>query len=429
MDMWDSLAYRKSLIFPAFLLVWATLIPANAVAEGTIDLEAAVNRALQGNPSLAIAGHRKAAQQGRVTQAGLRPNPELNLEVENFLGSGIFEGFDSATATLSVGWILERGKRDGRVEAAEQTADLLDVDVRIERLELAADTAVAFLEVLKDQERLRHFGSALSVAGKAMTAVEKRVASARNPQADASRAAADLAWARLALEDVEHELLVSRRKLAAQWGGRDPDFERALGMIYQVPEPAAFDALIAELATSPMINRYLTEERVKRAELRLEELRAKPDWRIDAGFRHLGVADENALVANLRIPLATHHRNQGRIDELNAMVRETTARRTATRLAIETSLYGLHQELTHNLHRSSSIREEILPRLRSALEETERAYAVGRYGYRELRLVQTKLLDTELELLNEAFLAHRNALEIERLTGISLGTGAEGGAS
>lgn len=427
--MWDSLAYRKALIFLSLIPVWTALMPANAVADGTIDLESAVIRALEGNPALAITGHRKAAQEGRVTQAGLRPNPELNLEVENFFGSGIFEGFDSATATLSVGWILERGKRDGRVEAARRAADLLEVDAGIERLELAADTAVAFLEVLKDQERFRHFGTALSVAEKAMAAVDKRVASARNPQADASRAAADLAWARLALEDVEHELLVSRRNLAAQWGSRNPDFDRARGMIYQVPEPAEFDALIAELVTSPMINRYLTEERVNRAELRLAELRAKPDWRIDAGFRRLGVADENALVANLRIPLATRNRNQGRVAELNAMVGETTARRTATRLAIETSLYGLHQELTHNLHRSRSISEEILPRLRSALEETERAYALGRYGYRELRLVQAELLDTELELLNEAFLAHRNALEIERLTGISPSVGARGGAS
>ena len=55
-----------------------------------------------------------------------------------------------------------------------------------------------------------------------------------------------------------------------------------------------------------------------------------------------------------------------------------------------------------------------------ALSDTQRAYALGRYGYFELKVVQAELVNAQMALIEASIDAHRNVIEIERLTGATL---------
>jgi outer membrane protein TolC len=52
-----------------------------------------------------------------------------------------------------------------------------------------------------------------------------------------------------------------------------------------------------------------------------------------------------------------------------------------------------------------------------ALEGTRRAYEQGRYGYFELRSMQTDLLRAQSQLVEASAGAHRLTIALERLTG------------
>jgi outer membrane protein TolC len=52
-----------------------------------------------------------------------------------------------------------------------------------------------------------------------------------------------------------------------------------------------------------------------------------------------------------------------------------------------------------------------------ASDETRRAYERGRYGYFELRSVQTDLLRAQSELVEASAGAHRLVIALERLIG------------
>jgi cobalt-zinc-cadmium efflux system outer membrane protein len=405
----------------------AMLPAAGAWAElqGPIDLDTAVARALERNPKLAVAAYRREAGEGRRLQAGLSPNPEVDLQVENLLGSGIYSGLDGAETTLSVVWVLERGKRSHRIAAADAGLGLADAEARLTTLEVASDTALRFLTVLVDQERFDQARRGVALAERTVAVVEHRVEAGRAPAADLAKAESDLAWSRLTEEDVEHELLVSRRWLTASWGVDGIDFSEATGDVFRLPEPGTYPELMRRLETSPLMNRFLTEARVRQAELSLAEAEAKPDWRVSAGVRHLALADEGALVAGINVPLTSRNRNQGRIAEATARVAMADSERMAARVEIEAVLFGLHQELLHNVHRSESIRTDVLPRLERVLAEAERAYGLGRYGYNELRIAQRELLQVRAVLLEESRQAHSNLIEIERLTGRPVATQEE----
>jgi len=391
-----------------------------AAASANLRLEEAVDRTLARNPGLIAFGFQLEAQKGRVTQSQVKPAPELGLQVENILGSDIYEGADGAEATLSLGWVLERGKREHYIEASRAGVSAIEAQAQIGRLDAVALTTRLFLDNLEFQERLTLSQKATAVAEQTVATVNERVRAGRTPAADLARAQAELAKVRLTALDMEHELATVQQRLATQWGQAQPDFQQVTGQWQQLPRPDRFEVLLEQVDRSPSMSRHLSQHRLREADLRLAEAQAKPDWRVSAGVRHLELTEDHAFVAGITIPLATQERNRGRVAEAKANLALVDAERTASRLQIETLLFALYQALQHSLHRTETLRDEVLPRLQEAAEQTRLGYERGRYSFYELQQLQSELLFTRMSLAEAAIDARRHQTEIERLTGAAM---------
>ena len=419
--MWKFLTRRLGVCL--FLVLFSTIACAEAgmVGEGqTIGLNEAVARTVARNPELIAFGYQLQAQDGRVVQAGLAPNPELSLAVENALGTGEFTGIDSAETTLSIAWVLEHGVRQRRLETARAGVSLLDVEADIMRLDAAAETARLFFSCLSNQAQMVNAGEAVQLAQETVRAVRKRVQAGKSPQAELARAHAELARMKLNQEDFEHEWLSASRRLAAQWGETEPGFRRVNGEILTLPVTDSFAILKTRIDRNPDIARFLSEQRVSEAELGLAEAQRKQNWRVSAGIRRLEVTDDEALVANITLPLTLRNKNQGGIAAARAKLAQTDADAVVARIRVETSLFVIYQELQHSLHRAKAFRDDVIPHLEQALTDTRNAYELGRYSYFEWRTVQKDLLEARSALVKASVDAHKNAIEIERLTGVRI---------
>lgn len=419
--MWELLT--RQITAGLFLVLFSTAARAESGLVGNdkaIGLNEAVARTLARNPELAAFGYQLRAQDGRVLQAGLAPNPELSFTVENALGTGEFSGTDAAEATLSIAWILERGVRQRRVDTAHAGVSLLAVEADIKRLDAAAETARWFFSCLSNQARMVNAKEAVRLAHETVKAVQKRVTAGKSPQAELARAQAELARMELKREDIEHELLSATRRLAAQWGETEPQFTRVSGDLMTLPDTASFEDLKTRISENPDIARFLSKQRVDEAELHLARAQRKPSWRVSAGVRRLEISDDEALVANITLPLALRNRNQGRIAEAQANLAQTNADADAARIRNETLLFVIYQELQHSMHRISTFRDDVIPRLEQALTDTRSAYELGRYSYFEWRTVQQDLLEARSSLVEASVDAHQKAIEIERLTGVRI---------
>ena len=388
--------------------------PENQVA---IDLSEAIARTVAKNPELSVLGYQIEAAEGMLQQAGLAPNPELSVVIEDALGTDEFSGVERAQTTITLAWMLERGKRQRRIEAANANVSLRTVDAEIMRLDVAAQTARLFLICLAYQGRLINSAEAVSQAQNTVAAVGVRVAAGRAPEADLARAEAELARTELVEEDYEHELLSAYRRLAAQWGQTQPDFNSVNGDLSLLPVAETFETLLVNVKRNPELARFMSQQRLYETELELVQARAKPNWRVYTGLRRFGDTNDIALVGGISIPLTVRNRNQGQISEARANLSSTEAETNAARIRVETSLYVLYQEFLHSLHLNKRLSEDVVPRLESALADTQRAYELGRYSYLEWSLVQAELLKANNDLLEASVDAHRIVIEIERLTG------------
>ncbi len=191
-----------------------------------LTLASAIEQTLARNPDLRVDAPRLKAAQARVTGAAQRPAFELQAETEDAFGTGRASGFDSAETTFALSHVIELGgKRGLRADAANATTAVVDRTARGE-LDVLAEVTRRLIHVAADQEHLALTMRATTLAEDNVAAATARVAAARAPDVELRRARVTSARAAVEQEHAEHELLTSRRKLAAMWGDSEGTFER-----------------------------------------------------------------------------------------------------------------------------------------------------------------------------------------------------------
>jgi cobalt-zinc-cadmium efflux system outer membrane protein len=409
----------------AHLALLGSAVLAQAPDSGEpLSLRDAVERTLARNPELAGFGYRLAAQDARAAGARLRPPLQLRGDIEDFLGTDAMSGFDSAEATFSIARVVELGnKRDYRSAAADASASLLEIERAAAELDVLAEVTRRFIHVASDQEQLRATERATELARETVRTSEARVSAARAPELELRRARVTLARAEIEQEHAEHELLSSRRSLAAMWGDREAGFGRIETDLYALPIAESFEALAARLARNPDFLRFASAARLRDAEIRLAESRARSDLELSAGVRRLEASDDYALVFGIAMPLGRAARAESTVAEAQALRALNDIDSEAHAVRVEAQLFAIYQELRHALTEAATLRASVLPEMEAALAETRRAFDQGRYSYLEWVDAQRELIDVERALIEASANAHFYRVEIERLTGEPLSTG------
>lgn len=391
-----------------------------SISSRSISLYEAVSKTINSNPKLRAFEYKIKSQQARALQSSFSPSPELNLSIENAYGNGKFKGTDVSQTTLGISWVIEGAARQRHIDLANLGTDALTVEAKINLLDVSAETAHRYLMSLANQARLTNALKSLTLSKKMEGVIKKRMQAGTTTKAEFARAQVDVMRSELELEDIEHEQKSSNRLLTAQWGLTQPEFSVVEGDIFSLPVIPSFETLKTRLEKSPGFTRLLSAKRLKQAELKLAEAKGSFNWRVNLGVRHSEENKDQALVAGIAIPFGGRSRNTGGIAEAQANLSRLNVKENELRVDYKTSLYVLHQEAQHGLHRFNSYRNKIIPRLEKALKETRRAYNLGRYSYLELRSVQTELMTARNELVEASIDVHLKGIEIERLTGLRL---------
>ena len=236
----------SSLLAHAALAACVTIVAADGAAQvpasgRSLTLADAVEQTLERNPDLASFVFRLRAQQTRADAAALLPPLELRVDVEDAFGTGRTSGLDTAEATFALAHVIELGdKREYRVAAANAGSEVIEVERAAAQLDVLAEVTRRFIHVAADQEQLALTATATELAQQTAAAAAERVAAARAPEVELRRANVTLARAQIEREHAEHELLSSRRKLAAMWGDVEPTFGEVDGRLVSVAGPGHF---------------------------------------------------------------------------------------------------------------------------------------------------------------------------------------------
>ena len=392
------------------LLAAALAFPATAALAEPVTLEEAISKAVEAAPSIraneaAIA----AARAGRV-QAGVRPNPTVTVEGENFVGSGPYNVFGQAEITGTYSQTIERGgKRDARLAFADRDIGVAEASSRVGRLELVSAVQRAFLDVVIAGYVVEIAETRLGVEIEMQREALRRVRGYKDPLFVETSASARVTQAQLNLTEARSRHVAARDGLAAYWGGSGMDIETEGEVLSGIP--AARQLAEADVALAQ------AEAARASAAVTLEQTRVRQDYTLSGGARFLRGTNDVALVAGVTIPLGRFDRNQGNIARAQAEKLRIELTAEAQRLDRLRRLASLGAEADAARARADAIVVEVYPQTTKALRQVREGYARGGFTFRDMQGAADAIIQAQAEWLNAVTRYRDLQTEIDRLTG------------
>jgi outer membrane protein, heavy metal efflux system len=388
-----------------------------AEPTGALSLQRALALALTRSPQLAGFSYELRAAEARVLQASLLPNPEVDLAIEDFGGSGQLDGYDQAENTLTLGQLIELGgKRRARTRAAHFERALTAFDYETKRREVFLETHQFFVDLLAGQARMAMSAELVALSEEFLPAAQKRSKAGKGSAIEETRFRVAAATAKIELERARREVAAARCRLAAQWGVDAPRFSEAAGDLDRVPAVAPLDSLVRQLERNPRVARFALERGRRGALLAQERAAAIPDLRLRAGVRQQGVTDSTGFVAGFSLPLPLFNRNPGGISAAREILAKTDSDETAALARVRAELTDAYQTLLTARTSLDLLRATVLPGARASVSGVREGFEFGRYSYLEVLEAQRTLAGAQAQHLGALADYHKALALIESLT-------------
>jgi len=391
--------------------------------NGILTMRRVLALTLMHNPQLKAFSLEIRAAEARQLQAGLCPNPELEVEVEEAGGTGDRSGFDAAETTIQLSQLIELGdKSQKRKKVASFEKQLAGLDYQNKRLEIFSEAAKAFIAVLKAQEKLQLSSELVKLSEESFETVEKRVNAGKDSPLEKTRASLALANVKIMHRETQRNLEYAGKQLASFWGQDKPLFEQAAGDLNTIEQLPASENLINQLKLTPEYSRWEAEIKKSRAVLDLEKAKAVGDITIGAGIQRFNETDDNAVVFGVSIPLPLSDRNQGAKQEAVYNLAKSREEQKAAWLKLQNEFNRAYQELTNSLSQATSLRNEVLPGALEMFNAAKTAYQEGKVDYLNVLDAQRTLFEVRNEYIESQAAYHTAKMDIERFIGQGIET-------
>ncbi len=402
------------------------------ISQGISEAEA-LELALHYHPRLDAFTHATQARTHAMRQAGRFPNPELELEIENFGGSGTFSGNNSAETSLIVQQRLELGgKGKRRVALAQADAQLTEQQLNAFSVELRALVRERCVDVMAAQQRLDLAQQQLELCRIMLKMVTERITTGKSATMEQTAFLMQRDAARLRVQQAQHQLHSSQNALTALWGQYPADVTLAgttLATLPTVPNPAeSGDALEPDwavelphrLSQSPELKLARTTVQRATQELRLQQAERIPDLTLSFGAKQDEASNDHALIAGVSIEIPLFDRNQDGIAAARARKREAEAL-ARTAMVQQRNLLQQGWYAFQSARREAEVlRADLLPAAQQNFERIKYAYQAGKYPYQRVLDAQQSLFTMQNRCIDSLAAAHKAHIALERLLGTEL---------
>jgi len=382
-----------------------------------LTIKEAAAKALLQNPTLSAFSLEKRVKEAQTLQAGLRPNPHLEIEVDDAAGSGEITGFDHSEITVQLGQLIELGgKRAARVNASRISEKLADWNYNGKRLDVLTEVNKTFIEVLKAQHKVSLSEDLIKLGNQFYDAVSERVSAGKVAPIQKIKAGVVLSTFKLEAKKTKLFLEQSRRKLSSTWGNINPDFAVVVGNLFEVSPVPPLEMLSQKISETPYVQRWKTVEDRRKAILELEQAKRTPDITIKGGYRRLEQTNDNAIIFGVSVPLKFFNRNQGAISEAQNNLAKTKEERRAAEIIANKNFLEAYQALVFAHSQASTLHSETIPAAQKSFDGINEGYRFGKFSFLDVLDSQKILFQTKEQYLDALADYHIALAEVNRMT-------------
>lgn len=372
------------------------------------DLYPVFQIVLENNPDIKMNLASIMSAEGQALQAGLRPNPQAIMELENFGGDDDFSGVDGAELTLGVEQEIEiAGKRTYRKDVANYALAAAKQEAVSQILATLASAHQSYAGYVIAQERLRLAERRLALADKTHEAVKKRVSAAA--ASDIQHTKVDIEQKAAAIEKAQaiEELASAKAQIERILASGVDQINEGRGFLQTAFDLPEKEQLIKALENLPQAEMMKLKELQAQSNIELAKAYGVPNPTIGLGIRRFNETDSNAFMATLSIPIPIFDRNQGNIAQARAerIVAENENR--STLLSLKEASEKVYQQLLAASQEVKSYKNDIIPSAQKVYEQASEGYNSGRFSFLELLDAQRTLYEMQEAQLDSLLKLHQ----------------------
>jgi cobalt-zinc-cadmium efflux system outer membrane protein len=407
--------YKGKLTLPVLAVMTLSISPVQA--ESTLKLEQAYEFVLTQNLEVQAYKARVEAAEGNRLQQSLRPNPQATFEVENFGGDNVRNGVDGAEYTLGIEQQWEiAGKRTKREEVAELEKRQLTFEALAGIQATLAKTKAAYMRVAIAQERLKLSEKRVVLANNTHKTVKKRISSAKAADIQHTKADIEISSAKVEKRRAKKTLIIAQTTLANLMNVvvMDKDIVIDLGALPELPDREVIIGAIEQLPMSVMGQLSVMREK---SALDLARANGIADPTLGLGVRRFAEDDGTAFIASISIPISIFDRNQGRVAQAQAHLKEATANKELQRLNLTKQVSEMWQVLVSSREEVLDYQKSLLPSAQKAYVQAESGFNRGAFSFLDLLDAQRTLFDVQESYLEALATFYETKAQIDMISG------------
>ncbi len=382
-----------------------------------LGLNEAIILGLENNPNLKAKKLEINAWQALALQASLYPNPEVGVELENFLGSGEFRGFNTSENTFLITQDFVLGGKLSKAEKLQLiNSNIVGWELEKERLNLIAKIRKSFTVISSLQYQNDLNKKLLQISKDFMEDLEKRITAGKVSPAELSRASLITTSLEIQRQNTEMQLASEYTKLKILLGKPELEFhavERIPNLRYKIPRIEELSKFILE---SPSLAQLKTKIKRMKASIELEESKVIPNLSVSLGMRRINETGDNVFVLGMSLPLPLFDNNRGNIQE--SIIRSDQAKYNfkGTLNQINSRLHTLYNNIKAYSIMLRKLEKESIPQARNAFRIISQGNLVGRFTVLDVLDAQRSLFELESQYISAFAEYNKNVIDIERVT-------------
>ncbi|MDO8549389.1 MAG: TolC family protein, partial [Ignavibacteria bacterium] len=250
-----------------------------------ITLQEVVDTALSNNYDLRAFKYEVSTLEKIKIQAGLIPNPEIEFEAENILGSKELRRIDNGEFTLLGSQLFELGgKRSSRVNLVENQVLSAQSQYELLKIDVIANVKSAFFDLYKTQSQIELQKKFIQINEEILKTISERVKAGRTSPAEESKVKIALVNSRIEFDRLQRLFNTFQNNLNALLGISGQNLMPKSELFENIPEPTDLNKLRNEIEKFPSLQLLYKEKQVREAQLTLEQSQAIPDLTINGGI-------------------------------------------------------------------------------------------------------------------------------------------------
>lgn len=388
-------------------------------AQTLLMVDDAVRQALDNHPLLQAESQRIATADALAGQAGVRPNPRLFIQSENWRYStptqAIASTFTDQFAYVSQ--VLETaGKRQRRVDVAQQNIQLSQLERELLARQIETRVKLAYWSAVGAQQVLELLRASQQNMQQTVAYHEIQLREGAIAEADVIRVRLEEDRAAIAVENAARDADAARMALLREMGSQTYVDIRLGETLEAQPDPPIPNI---EEALKVRVDVRQARQAIDQASaaLRLQTAVARPDVEVLSGYKR--TSGFNTVLWGFQVNLPFFNKNQGNIaaaaSEISVAESRLKAVESRVRADVETALRDVQ-----------SRRQRLASLVSGTLARSDDSVTVARAAYREggtdlLRLLDAERIHIELEVMNARMrMEYRQSLvALEAALGVS----------